>query len=222
MQSRAGRRSAIRVHQFRAGHAGLGGDRRVGQWNGAAGRLRLADARGRTRATASCARTCCRAARSRAAVYSLAGRIVRFGLQMEGRHRSGRLAQVQPEHDLGRVLGLLRLRHGRIPGALPAARRRADDRAGSDQHRPRAARVRARLGPLPGRSADYRMGSAARRERPSRALSRAVLPDRQRADEPRASRRRSTPPSSTCTAAGCAPSPPSRESSPAAKSAPTT
>ena len=63
------------------------------------------------------------------------GGLLRFHLQMEGRHRPARLAPLPPQHDLGRLLGLLRLRDGRVPGALPEARHRAPDRAAGARHR---------------------------------------------------------------------------------------
>ena len=69
-------------------------------------------------------------ARSRSALHSLARGLLRFHIQVEGRHRPARLAPLPPQHDLGRLLGLLRLRDGGVPGALPEAQRRAPDRAG--------------------------------------------------------------------------------------------
>ena len=45
---------------------------------------------------------------------------------------------IPPQHDLGRLLGLLRLRDGGVSGALPEAERRAPDRAGGAWHRLRS------------------------------------------------------------------------------------
>ena len=80
------------LHQSRAGHAGLGGDRGGGQWNAAA-RFRLDDARGRPPRRHAAPRPAAGPARSRAAVHPLARRLLRFHLQVEGRHRPARLAR---------------------------------------------------------------------------------------------------------------------------------
>ena len=178
-------RGPFRVHERRHRSAGVARARR--DWNGLRARgFHLAHARRRTSARQAAAGPAGCAPGAGAAVHPLARRLVRLDLQVEGRHRSRGLTQVQPEHDLGRLLRLLRLRHGRVPGALPAARGRANDRAGRHRHGPGTAPVRARVGALPGRSADHRVGPPSRREWPPRALSRALHPDRQRADEPQA------------------------------------
>ena len=183
LQGRPDRVGAARAHrlglaggplfllQSRAGHAGLGGDRGSRQWNAAA-RLRLDDARGRPPRRHAAPRPAAGPARSRSALHPLARGLLRFHLQVEGRHRPARLAPIPPQHDLGRLLGLLRLRDGGVPGALPEAQHRAPDRAGGARHRLRAGSVRHGLGPLPERPADHRMGTAAGVQRASRALRR--------------------------------------------------
>jgi alpha-N-arabinofuranosidase len=67
----------------------------------------------------------------------------------EGRHRPARIAPIHPQHVLGRLLGLLRLRNGRVFGTLPEAEQRALDRAAGARRRLRAGSVRHGLGPLP-------------------------------------------------------------------------
>ena len=70
------------------------------------------------------------AARPGPDVHPLARRIVCLDLQVAGRHRPVRIARLSPERHVGRLFGLLRLRHRRIPRAHASARRRSDDRAG--------------------------------------------------------------------------------------------
>ena len=94
-------------------------------------RLRVADARRRAQKRHAASRSARGSAWTRARVHPLARRLVRIDLQVAGRRRAARVPRLPSQRNMGRLFRLLRLRHRRVPGADPSARRRSVDRAAS-------------------------------------------------------------------------------------------
>ena len=176
--------SALRVRE-RPQRSRRGGRDRRRRTRRCTPRLRFDDARGRAHERHAASRSGRGSAWTRARVHPLARRLVRLDLQVAGRRRAARVPCLPSQQDMGRLLRLLRLRHRRVPGADPSARRRSVDRAAGAGRCAGVGRVRDELGPLRQRSAGHDVGADARAQRTPRAVPRPLLPDRQRADEQR-------------------------------------
>ena len=122
--------------------------------------------------------------RPRRHAAALARRQLRFGLQLEGRHRPARPAARAPRPRVGRARDQP-LRHRRVPHLLRAPEGRA---LPLHQRGPRLGGGRPQLGRLHQRVGEHLLGAAAAQERARAAVEREDLGPRQRDRRPLAAR----------------------------------